>query len=71
MDSRQLRDVLDELEEPCRRRSFPIRKGACFLETQGKDWEDFVRKCGTLDSRCWQFSSILACFHCFSHFRLT
>jgi hypothetical protein len=30
-----------------------------------------VRKGGTLDSHCWQFSSILAYFRRFSHFWLT
>ncbi len=32
----------------------------------GKDWEDSVHKGGTLDSRCWQFSSTLFVFVVFS-----
>jgi hypothetical protein len=70
-DSGQLGDALDEPGKPRRRQSCPLRKGTCFSETHGKDWEDSVRKGGTPDSRCWQFSSTLACFRRFSRFRLT
>jgi hypothetical protein len=42
-----------------------FRKGVIFSETHGKDWEDSMRKCGTPDSHCWQFSNTLAYFHRF------
>jgi hypothetical protein len=70
-DSNQLGYALDEPEELYRKQSCPLRKGVSFLETHGKDWEDSVRKGGTPDSLCWQFSNTLACFCRFSHFRLT